>query len=116
MVVEDANLADVDMDSLDLHNPVTPLELKTAIISGLDDTRILASVFANPVSLSPIQRQIVVRLRKSGGMTADELKLALGYARDTTTHTVDTAIYGLRKLFGRDFIINEGGIFKIGGI
>ena len=116
VVVEDANLADVDMDSLDLHNPVTPLELKTAIISGLDDTRILASVFANPVSLSPIQRQIVVRLRKSGGMTADELKLALGYARDTTTHTVDTAIYGLRKLFGRDFIINEGGIFKIGGI
>ena len=116
VVAENANLADVDLDALDLHNPTTPLELKSIIISALDDTRVLASVFGRHVSLSPIQRQIVVRLEKSGGMTADELKLALGYARDTTTHTVDTAIYGLRKLFGRDFIINEGGIFKIGGI
>ena len=116
VVVEDANLADVDMDSLDLRVPMTPLELKSAIISELDDTRILASVFQSPVSLSPIQRKIIVQLKKSGGMTADELKLALGYARETTTHTVDTAIYGLRKLFGRDFILNEDGIFKIGGI
>lgn len=116
VVVDDANLADVDLDSLELITPVTPLELKSTIISALDDSKVLMSVFGRPVSLSPIQRQIVVRLKKSGGMTADELKLVLGYARDTTTHTVDTAVYGLRKLFGRDFIINENGIFKIGGI
>ncbi len=116
VVVDDANYADVDLDSLDVHIPVAPLELKSTIISALDDTKVLVSVFGHPVDLSPIQRNIVVRLKKSGGMTADELKVALGYARDTTTHTVDTAIYGLRKLFGRDFIINENGIFKIGGI
>lgn len=116
VLVDNANLADANIDSLNLHIPLTPLELKSAIISALDDTKILESVFKRPVSLSPIQRRIVVQLKKSGGMTADELKLALGYAHDTTTHTVDTAIYGLRKLFGRDFIINENGIFKIGGI
>lgn len=116
VVVDDANYADVDLDALDLHMPVAPLELKSTVISALDDTKVLVSVFGHPVDLSPIQRNIVVRLKKSGGMTADELKVALGYARDTTTHTVDTAIYGLRKLFGRDFIINENGIFKIGGI
>ncbi len=116
VVVDDVNYADVDLDSLDLHMPVAPLELKSTVISALDDTKVLVSVFGHPVDLSPIQRNIVVRLKKSGGMTADELKVALGYARDTTTHTVDTAIYGLRKLFGRDFIINENGIFKIGGI
>lgn len=116
VVAENANLADVDLDSLNLTGPVTPLELKSVIISALDDTRILASVFNSTVSLSPVQRKIIVQLKKSGGMTADELKLALGYARETTTHTVDTAIYGLRKLFGRDFILNEDGIFKIGGI
>lgn len=116
VLVDDANLADVDLDSLELHVPASPLELKSAIISALDDSKVLLAVFGRAVSLSPIQRQIVVRLKKTGGMTADELKLALGYARDTTTHTVDTAIYGLRKLFGRNFIINENGIFKIGGV
>lgn len=113
---DDANLADVDLDTLELNQPISPLELKSKIITAMDDTKVLSSVFGRPVSLSPIQRQIVVRLKKSGGMNADELKLALGYARDTTTHTVDTAIYGLRKLFGHDFIKNENGIFKIGGI
>ena len=116
VVVEDANLADVDLDSLELNTPVVPMELKSAIISALDDSKVLLSVFGRTVSLSPIQRRIVVCLGKSGGMTAEELKLALGYVRDTTTHTVDTAIYGLRKLFGRDFIVNENGIFKIGGV
>ena len=116
VVVDDAHLADVDLDSLELNTPVVPMELKSAIISALDDSKVLLSVFGRTVSLSPIQRRIVVCLGKSGGMTAEELKLALGYARDTTTHTVDTAIYGLRKLFGRDFIVNENGIFKIGGV
>lgn len=115
-LVDSAILADVDLDSLELNAQITPLELKTMIIAALDDAEVLNSIFGQPVSLSPIQRQIIVRLQKSGGMSADELKLALGYAHDTTTHTVDTAIYGLRKLFGRDFIINENGIFRIGGL
>ena len=116
-VADDAVLADVDLDSLELCPPITSLELKSAIISALDkNDDILNSIFGRPVNLTPIQRKIILCLEKSGGMTAEELKLAMGYVPDATTHTVDTAIYGLRKLFGRDFVINEGGIFKIGGI
>ena len=114
--MDEPNLADIDLNDLKLNTPISPIELKTAIIGALDDTRVLNNIFGRRVDLSPVQRQIVVRLDKSGGMTADELKLALGYARDATTHTVETAIYGLRKLFGYEFIKNENGIFKIGHI
>lgn len=115
-IVDDVMSADVDFDSVALKTPVSPLDLKTAVIQALDDTEILNAVFGRRVNLTPAQRIIVTRLKKSGGMTADELKKILGYAQDATTHAVDTAIYGLRKLFGRDFIINENGIFKIGGV
>ena len=114
--VDDVILADVDLDALELSTPITPLELKTAIICALDDNNLVDSVFGRPVSLTPVQRKIITCLKKSGGMSADDLKFAIGYARDTTTHTVDTAIYGLRKLFGHDFIVNENGMFRIGRI
>lgn len=116
VVVDDKLVADVDLDAIALRLPVAPMELKSAIIAALDDSDVLKSVFGRIPELSPVQRQIVVRLKKNGGMSADELKMALGYARDATTHTVDTAVYGLRKLFGHEFIKNENGIFKIGGI
>lgn len=115
-LVDDAMSADVDFDSVILNMPVSPLDLKTAVIQAQDDTEILNSIFGRHVDLTPVQRTIVTRLKKSGGMTTDELKKTLGYAQDATTHAVDTAIYGLRKLFGRDFIINENGMFKIGGV
>ena len=115
-LVDDAMSADVDFDSVILNMPVSPLDLKTAVIQAQDDTEILNSIFGRHVDLTPVQRTIVTRLKKSGGMTTDELKKTLGYAQDATTHAVDTAIYGLRKLFGRDFIINENGRFKIGGV
>ena len=115
-VVDDAMSADVDFDSVVLNMPASPLDLKTAVIQAQDDTEILNAIFGRRVDLTPVQRMIVTRLKKSGGMTTDELKKTLGYAQDATTHAVDTAIYGLRKLFGRDFIINENGIFKIGGV
>ena len=49
-------------------------------------------------------------------LNANDLKLAIGYAPDTNTHAVETAIYGLRKLFGHDFIKNDNGVFELGGI
>ncbi|MBO7509474.1 MAG: winged helix-turn-helix domain-containing protein [Alphaproteobacteria bacterium] len=113
----DSNVfADVNIDSLNLSGPISCMDLKSGIISEMDNTNVLHKIFGRSVSLSPIQTQIVVRLYNNGGMTADELKIALGYAPDTATHTVDTAIYGLRKLFGRDFIKNVNGKFIIGGI
>ncbi len=115
-LVSDPMLADVNIDTLGLKLPINLIELKTAIIAASDGSDVLKKIFGKNVSLSPLQTQIVVKLYQSGGMTADELKMALGYAQTTTTHTVETAIYGLRKLFGHEFIKNENGIFKIGGI
>ena len=116
VLVPSPMMADVNMDDLALDLPVTPIELKVALISASDNTKILNTVFGRPVHLSDIQTQIIVRLYKSGGMNANDLKLAIGYAPDTNTHAVETAIYGLRKLFGHDFIKNDNGVFELGGI
>ncbi len=32
----------------------------------------------------------------------------------TNSHSLDTTVYNLRKIFGRDFIINEDGKYKLG--
>ena len=115
-VVTDAKIADVNLDSLGLQLPVSPIELKTAIIAASDGDAIIKQIFGKRVELSPLQTQIVIKLYQSGGMTTEELKMSIGYAKNATTHTVETAIYGLRKLFGHDFIINENGLFRIGRI
>ena len=49
-------------------------------------------------------------------MTGEELKNALGYMPNVATHTIDTAIYNMRKLYGRDFIKRENGVYKIGTV
>ena len=115
-VTTDSVLCDVNLDTLNLKTPVSPSLLKSSIIAATDNTAIIDSVFGEHVSLSHIQSQIVTLLYKTGGMSADDLKVALGYAPDATTHSVETAIYELRKLYGRDFIKNINGIFKLGRI
>ena len=115
-VTTDSVLCDVNLDTLNLKTPVSPSLLKSSIIAATDNTAIIDSVFGEHVSLSHIQSQIVTLLYKTGGMSADDLKVALGYAPDATTHSVETAIYELRKLYGRDFIKNTNGIFKLGRI
>ena len=116
MVTTDSVLCDVNLDTLNLKTPVSPSLLKSSIIAATDNTAIIDSVFGEHVSLSHIQSQIVTLLYKTGGMSADDLKVALGYAPDATTHSVETTIYELRKLYGRDFIKNTNGIFKLGRI
>ncbi len=115
-VVQDKMFADVNVDDLRLDLPISPAKLKSCIMAAADCAGVLESIFGHPVSLSRLQSQIVVRLFQSGGMTADELKVALGYAESANTHTVDTAIYGLRKIFGHEFIKNDQGVYKIGRI
>lgn len=115
-VTTDSVLCDVNLDALNLKTPVSPSLLKSSIIAATDNTAIIDSVFGEHVSLSHIQSQIVTLLYKTGGMSADDLKVALGYAPDATTHSVETAIYELRKLYGHDFIKNINGIFKLGRI
>ena len=43
-----------------------------------------------------------------------KLKELLGVLPDVTTHTVENAIYQLRKNYGHDFIQNTKGKYKIG--
>ena len=115
-VLDAPSLTDLNLDEIDICTPISPIDLKAALLAACDNSRILGEFFGEPVSLPYILGKVVVALYKSGGMTALELKSALGYAADTSTHTVDTAIYQLRRKFGREFILNSNGVYKLGGI
>lgn len=113
-VLSAPNTIDLNFDSLNIVMPVSPVQLKMALLDATDSSNIIRKIFGVNVRLSSMHAQIIVKLYKSGGMNAEMLKSALGYSPDATTHTVDTAIYQLRKLYGHDFIINDGGVYKIG--
>ena len=113
-VLDSPNNVDINLDAMNISMPVSVLELKAALIDASDNSKIIREIFGGTTRLSNLHTQIIVRLYKSGGMSANDLKTALGYSIDATTHTVDTAIYQLRKIYGRNFIINENGVYRIG--
>ncbi|MBQ4130552.1 MAG: hypothetical protein ACLRFP_00100 [Alphaproteobacteria bacterium] len=113
-VLNAPSTTDLNFDDIDIAETLSPMDLQVAILNAADSGHLLRQVFGTDVSLPRIQSQIVVALYKSGGMTATELKCALGYAPDVATHTVDTAIYQLRKLYGRGFIKNTNGVYRLG--
>ena len=115
-VLDAPNHTDLNLDDLELKGAISPMELKTLILGACDNYRTLSKIFGCQTQLPYIQGKIVIALYKTGGMTALELKRALGYAIDTSTHAVDTAIYQLRRKFGRDFVVNENGVYKLGRI
>ncbi|MCQ2599693.1 MAG: hypothetical protein MJ187_04985 [Alphaproteobacteria bacterium] len=116
VVLDGPNTADVNMDVLDIPRPIDIMDLQVAILNAMDRSKIIRKVFGRPVSLSPMQEQIIAILEKSGGVGANDLKVALGYSPDAATHAVDTAIYQLRHKYGRDFILQNNGIYTIGRI
>lgn len=113
-VLDAPNPTDINFDDLNVSGPLTPMELKSLILNANDDAAVLRDVFGADVALSRVPAQIVVALHKSGGMTGNELKATLGYAPDVATHTIDTAIYQLRRTYGRGFIVNTNGVYRIG--
>ncbi len=113
-VLDAPTVGDINFDSLNILMPVSALELKAALIDATDSSKIIRKLFGTNVRMSALHTRIVVQLYKSGGMSSDELKTALGYSADAATHTVDTAIYQLRKLYGHEFIVNENGVYRIG--
>ncbi len=115
-VTDSPGVADVNMDSLDISLPTTPVALKTAILAAIDNADVTRRIFGRDVALPRLQARIVALLDKNGGMSVAELKDALGYSRAASTHAVDTAIYQLRRTFGRDFIRNKDGMYYIGEI
>ncbi len=115
-VLDAPNVIDVNMDALDLRLPVSVMELKSAILSATDNSKIINQIFLRPIQMPELHRQIIALLYKTGGMTASELKVAMGYSPNAATHTVDTVIYQLRRAYGHEFIENEHGKYKIGRI
>ena len=113
-VLDTPNTTDLNFDSLHIVMPVSPIQLKSALLDATDYSNVIRKIFGKNVHLSALHAQIIVMLYKSGGIDAGTLKSALGYSADATTHTVDTAIYQLRKMFGHEFIINENGVYRIG--
>ncbi len=113
-VLSAPSVADVNFDELGIAGALTPIELKSLILKASDNTHIIADVLGEKVVLPRLQSQIIACLYKSGGMTALDLKQALGYAPDVSTHTVDTAIYQLRRTYGHDLIQNNNGVYTIG--
>ncbi|MDR1337921.1 MAG: hypothetical protein LBJ73_02740 [Rickettsiales bacterium] len=116
MIVDGASVADVDFDSLDIPSPVFPMKLKSIILASIDKAQrdIMEKVFHMPVALPRLQMRIVVLLHQTGGMFINDLKNVLGILPDVATHAIDTAIYQLRKTYGRDFIKNDNGKYSIG--
>ncbi len=114
IVTDDDDAADINFDALNIKLPVSPLKLKSIILNEADNNNVLTKVFGRMVYISRLQTQIITQLYKTGGMDINDLKLALGYLPDTTTHAVETAIYQLRKSYGYDFIKNDKGIYKLG--
>ena len=114
VVLDAPDTAEVNLDDISLEIPVSALDLKAVILSALDNTKILQDIFGKAVYLPQLQAQIVVWLYKTGGLSLNALKKVLGYMPNMTTHAVDTAIYQLRKNYGKDFIQNKHGVYIIG--
>lgn len=114
VVLDAPDTAEVNLDDISLEIPISALDLKAVILSALDNTKILQDIFGKAVYLPQLQAQIVVWLYKTGGLSLNALKKVLGYMPNMTTHAVDTAIYQLRKNYGKDFIQNKNGVYIIG--
>ncbi len=114
VVVDSKNIADVVFDNMDVKLPISVSQLKSVIFASLDNRDIIKNVFGQYVVLPALQHKIIVLLYKNPDISINELKELLGVLPNVTTHTVENAIYQLRKKYGHDFIINTKGKYNIG--
>ena len=115
-LVETPDVADIVFDELSINAPISVDDLQSLVVSQFNNNDIIANVFGRDVALPALQRKIIVALYKKPNIQMRELKLAVGLSPDITTHSVENAIYQLRKTFGHDFILNEKRGYKIGRI
>jgi len=115
-VVDSPNIADVCFDDFVPKGPVTISQLKSIVFDSLDNHDIIKSIFGQYMVLPVLQHKIIVVLYKNPGISIAELKNLVGVLPNLTTHTVENAVYQLRKKYGHDFIINDKGKYKIGHI
>ena len=105
---------DINFDTIDVPEKISPIQLKSLILGAVDNSAIIARLLGPGRTLPRMQARVVALLYKTGGMRAAEIKDALGYSPNTATHAVDTVIYQLRRTFGRDFIVNDHGVYRLG--
>ena len=115
-VVDSCELADIDFDKIDFDNSITIDELKKVIFDSLENRDIITSVFGKYIVLPNLQHKIIVALYKNHDISIRKLKEIVGVLPDVTSHTVENAIYQLRKIYGHDLIQNVNGKYKIGHI
>ena len=114
VVVDSKNIADVVFDNLNMSLPISVSRLKSIVFNSLDTRDIIKNVFGQYIVLPALQHKIIVLLYKNPDISINELKNLIGLLPNVTTHTVENAIYQLRKKYGHDFIINAKGKYKIG--
>ncbi len=115
-VVDNPRIADVIFDDIKTDTPISVDNLQDIILSKFNNNDIIVTVFGHDVVLPELQRKIIVALYKTPDININDLKCAVGLMPNVTTHSVENAIYQLRKTYGHDFIINEKGGYKIGRI
>lgn len=113
-VVDNPLIADVIFDDINVNMPISVDVLQDIILSKFNNNDIILTVFGHDVVLPELQRKIIVALYKNPDININDLKRMVGFMPDITTHSVENAIYQLRKTYGHDFIINENGGYKIG--
>ncbi len=113
-VLDAPSVMDINFDDLEISDVLSPMELKFLLLNACDNSATISKIVGKNVVLPKLQGQILVCLYKTGGMTIAQLKDALGYAPDASTHAVETAIYQLRRTYGREFILNNNGVYSIG--
>ena len=115
-VVDVKNIADVVFDNLNMSLPISISHLKSIVFKSLDNQEIIKNIFGEYIILPVLQHKIIITLYNNPNISINELKNLIGVLPNITTHTVENAIYQLRKKYGHDFIINTKGKYKIGHI
>ena len=98
-LVNTQDVADVFFDDISINAPVSVDDLQSLILDQFNNNDIIFEIFGHSVVLPELQRKIVVALHRKPGIQMRELKLAVGVMPNVATHSVENAIYQLRKTF-----------------
>ena len=115
-ITDSPNIADVVFDDINIKLPISVDDLQRVVLNSLNNTDIINGVFGKYVVLPKLQHKIIVMLVKNPNITMSELKNLVGVLPGVTTHSVENAVYQLRKKYGHDFIINIDGKYTIGHV
>jgi len=115
-LVDDVIMADVDFDSLQIKHPISLSELQQIVLDEANHDKMMIDIFHKHVLVSKLQKKILNALYKYGDLDIVSLKQYVGIDSSIMSHTVETAIYQLRKIYGHDLIYNHEGKYRLGHV